>query len=103
MNESINFRDYLLSEPPEFQAEVERNAQKLIEQVEDLKAIRKIVEMSQTDIALRTLRRFVEHIGGELDIVSRLPGHPHIRLNKLPDEGVVDFPAHHNKLAVNAR
>lgn len=106
MSQSLTLGEYLANQSPEFQAEVEQGARKLIQQVEDLRAIREVVGMSQTelaarmqtdlgtlsrierrtDIALRTLRRFVEQVGGELDIIVRLPGKLPMRLDKLSDD-----------------
>jgi len=37
----------------------------------------------QTDMYLSTLRSYVEAIGGELDLVVRLPSRPAMRLNRL--------------------
>ncbi len=34
----------------------------------------------RTDMYLSTLRRFVEAMGGELEIVARFPDQPHVRL-----------------------
>ncbi len=34
----------------------------------------------RTDMYLSTLRRFVEAMGGELEIVARFPNQPHVRL-----------------------
>src|SRR6266576_1699345 len=39
----------------------------------------------QTDMYLSTLRSYVEAIGGELDLVVRLPSRRPIRLNRLGD------------------
>ena len=105
MSGPITLQDLIARETPEVQAQIEVEYRKLLQRVEDLRAIREIAGVSQTelarkmetdqgglsrierkaDIALRTLRRFVEEIGGELDIVVRLPGHPPMRLEKLSD------------------
>lgn len=39
----------------------------------------------QTDMYLSTLRNYVEAIGGELDIVVRLPGHRPVRVTHLAE------------------
>jgi hypothetical protein len=39
----------------------------------------------QTDMYLSTLRSYVEAIGGELDLVVRLPSRRPVRLNRLGD------------------
>ena len=57
----------------------------------DLAAVLKIKQPSvskierQTDMYLSTLRSYVEAIGGELDLVVRLPARRAVRLNRLGD------------------
>jgi hypothetical protein len=57
----------------------------------DLAAILKIKQLSiskiekQTDMYLSTLRSYVEAIGGELDLIVRLPARRAVRLNRLGD------------------
>ena len=57
----------------------------------DLAAILKIKQPSvskfekQTDMYLSTLRSYVEAIGGELDLVVRLPARRAVHLNRLGD------------------
>ena len=57
----------------------------------DLAAILKIKQPSvskiekQTDMYLSTLRSYVEAIGGELDLIVRLPARRAVRLNRLGD------------------
>ena len=50
----------------------------------------------RTDMYLSTLRRFVEAMGGELEIVARFPDQPQVRLRGIgelaADEGAVDRP-----------
>ena len=50
----------------------------------------------RTDMYLSTLRRFVEAMGGELEIVARFPDQPQVRLRCIgelaADEGAVDRP-----------
>jgi len=97
--------NYEATLPPERLAAIDRDYQKLLQRVRDLQAIRDLVGQSQTelaarmgtnqgalsklerktDFALRILRRFVRQLGGELDIVVRLPGRPPIRLDRLSD------------------
>lgn len=80
--------------PPERRAAIEARAAELIEEVEGLKAFRKLAERSQeqlaetlgikqpsvakiekqTDLYLSTLRRFVEAAGGKLELRVELPG-----------------------------
>ena len=41
----------------------------------------------RTDIYLSTLRRFVEAMGGELEIVARFPDQPQVRLRGIGELG----------------
>ncbi len=101
----LTLDDYEATLPPERLAAIDRDYHKLLQRVRDLQAIRDLVGQSQTelaarmgtnqgalsrlerktDFALRILRRFVRQLGGELDIVVRLPGRPPIRLDRLSD------------------
>ncbi len=49
MNRSLTLREYLASQSPEFQAEVEQGAKELIQQIEALQATREVIETTQTD------------------------------------------------------
>ena len=80
--------------PPESQARVRERSAELHTEVEGLKALRKLAERSQaqiaqslgikqpaivkierqTDLYLSTLRRFVEAAGGKLELRVELPG-----------------------------
>ena len=44
----------------------------------------------RTDMYLSTLRRFVEAMGGELDIVARFPDQPQVRLRGIGELGEID-------------
>jgi transcriptional regulator with XRE-family HTH domain len=79
-------------------------------EVEGLRALRKVAGKAQADIAtalrikqpsvskiekqadmhISTLRGYVEAIGGELELIVRLPSHPAMRLHHLGD--VFDVP-----------
>ena len=104
MSGNISFREFLESEKPEVRAEADREFRRLLQQVEDQRMIREVVEMSsanpaktgieqddlarlgrRAETALRTLRRFVEQVGGELEIVVSLPNLPPIRLDQASD------------------
>jgi DNA-binding XRE family transcriptional regulator len=89
-----NFNEILAEMPPERQARIKARAAELIAEVEGLKALRKLTERSQeqiaqslgikqpaivkmerqTDLYLSTLRRFVEAAGGKLELRVELPG-----------------------------
>src|SRR5580693_4102089 len=91
--------------PPERQERIEARYQELRQEVEGLRELRMIAGKAQADIAsalkikqpsvskiekqadmyLSTLRSYVEAIGGELDLVVRLPSRPALRLRHLGD------------------
>jgi hypothetical protein len=90
---------------PERQQRIDSRYHQLKQDVEGLRALRRIAGKAQLDIAtalnikqpsvskiekqadmyLSTLRSYVEAIGGELDLVVRLPNHPAFRLQHLGD------------------
>lgn len=98
-------QEVIASLPTERQAEIHRRYLELKKEVEGLRALRQLAGKAQAEIAaslrikqpsvskiekqadmyLSTLRRYVEAVGGELDLVVRLPGHPPIRLESLGD------------------
>jgi DNA-binding XRE family transcriptional regulator len=47
----------------------------------------------RTDMYLSTLRRFVEAMGGELEIVARFPDQPHVRLRGIGELAEAGQPA----------
>jgi hypothetical protein len=89
--------------PPERQQRIDGRYRQLKQDVEGLRELRRIAGKAQLDIAtalnikqpsvskiekqadmyLSTLRSYVEAIGGELDLVVRLPKHPAFRLQHL--------------------
>lgn len=96
---------------PERQAKVKARAAEMLAEVEGLQAIRKIVHLSQAQIAeqlgvkqptvhrmetqadfyVSTLERFVEAAGGSVDIVVNLPGHAPVKLKRFKDiEAIAD-------------
>jgi DNA-binding XRE family transcriptional regulator len=93
--------DQVIAElPPERQQRIDTRYRALKQEVEGLRELRRIAGKAQRDIAtalnikqpsvskiekqadmvLSTLRSYVEAIGGELDLVVRLPKHPAFRL-----------------------
>jgi transcriptional regulator with XRE-family HTH domain len=82
---------------------IDARHRELKDEVESLKELRKVAGKAQADIAaalkikqpsvskierqtdmyLSTLRSYVEAIGGELDVVVRLPSRPALRLRRL--------------------
>jgi transcriptional regulator with XRE-family HTH domain len=91
--------------PPERQAHIDTRYRELKQEVEGLRELRRIAGKAQLDIAtalnikqpsvskiekqadmvLSTLRSTIEAIGGERDLVVRLPKHPAFRLRHLGD------------------
>lgn len=91
--------------PPERRQKIERRYQELKQEIESLRELRKIagkVQMhvaralkikqpsvsrleKQTDMYLSTLRGYVEAVGGELELVVRLPKRPVLHLRHLGD------------------
>ena len=98
-------KDILENLPPKQRAAVDKRYAELVNEVESLKELRKISEISQaklaelleisqpaiskierqTDMYLSTLRGYVEAIGGELDVIIRLPKHGPVKIKSLED------------------
>jgi DNA-binding XRE family transcriptional regulator len=91
--------------PPERQGRIEARYQELREEAEGLRELRQIAgkaqaEMAsalkikqpsvskiekQTDMYLSTLRSYIEAMGGELELVVKLPSHGPLKLRNLGD------------------
>jgi hypothetical protein len=91
--------------PTDRRERVEARYRELKDEVESLRQLRKVAGKAQTDIAaalhikqpsvskiesqadmyLSTLRSYVEAIGGELELIVRLPSRPAMRLQRLAD------------------
>ncbi len=91
--------------PAERRKRVEARYRELKDEVESLRQLRKVAGKAQADIAaalhikqpsvskiesqadmyLSTLRSYVEAIGGELELIVRLPSRPALRLQRLAD------------------
>lgn len=101
--------------PPEERDAVRQRADEIRAEIATLKELRKLAAKSQVDVArslgttqpaisrmeqgtdmfLSTLRGYVESLGGELDLVVRLPGKPEVRVDclaALHDEADSDAP-----------
>lgn len=103
---AVTLQDKLAKLTPERLAKVERRAAELYEEM-TLRELRRAHELTQTavaerlrikqasvarieqrsDLLLSTLRSYVQAMGGELDIVVRLPNRRPIRLRELADLG----------------
>jgi DNA-binding XRE family transcriptional regulator len=89
--------------PPKRRAELDRRFKELVNEVESLKELRRLSAKSQAKIAkslkisqpavskiekqadmyLSTLRSYVEAIGGELDVIVRLPNRKPVKVKSL--------------------
>lgn len=103
--EGRSLAEVIASLPPESQKRVEARTAELHAEVEGLKALRKLAERSQeqiaqslgvkqpaivkiekqTDLYLSTLRRFVEAAGGTLELRVELPGKGTMHLTGVGD------------------
>jgi regulator of protease activity HflC (stomatin/prohibitin superfamily) len=97
--------DVIAALPDERRQRVEARFQELKEEVEGLGELRRVAGKAQAEIAaalnvkqpsvskiekqadmyLSTLRSYVEAIGGQLDLVVRLPSRPPLRIDRLSD------------------
>src|SRR3712207_472036 len=100
-----SLEEVIASLPADQRREVDRRVAELTAEIETLQQLRKLAERLQADVAvalqatqpaisrlerqtdmyLSTLRSYVEAVGGELDIVVRLPNRAEIRLKGLGD------------------
>jgi transcriptional regulator with XRE-family HTH domain len=91
--------------PPARRAEIDRRFKELVNEVESLKELRRLSALSQakiakrlkisqpavskiekqTDMYLSTLRNYVEAMGGELDVIVRLPNRRPVKVKSLED------------------
>ena len=97
--------DVVAGLPKRRRKRIEARFEELKQQVESLGELRRVAGKAQADIAstlgikqpsvskiekqadmyLSTLRSYVEAIGGELDLVVRLPSRPPLRIERLGD------------------
>ena len=102
---TVPLKDVLDALPPKRRAELDRRFKELINEVESLRELRRISAKSQakiaktlkisqpavskiekqTDMYLSTLRSYVEAIGGELDVIVRLPNRAPVKVKSLED------------------
>ena len=105
-----NLNQIIADLPPDSQARIEARYRELKDEVEGLRELRQVAGKAQADIAialnikqpsvskiekqtdmyLSTLRSYVQAIGGELDVVVRLPKRPALRLCRLSDVFVIN-------------
>jgi predicted transcriptional regulator len=99
----VPLKDILDALPPKRRADLDRRFKELVNEVESLKELRRISAKSQakiaktlkisqpavskiekqTDMYLSTLRGYVEAIGGELDVIVRLPNRAPVKVKSL--------------------
>jgi transcriptional regulator with XRE-family HTH domain len=114
MSKSLN--ELVAELPPDEQQHIEARYQELKQEVESLRELRTLAGKAQADIAmalkikqpsvskiekqadmyLSTLRSYVQAIGGELELVIKLPHRPALRLHQL-GEVLLPPPADHIK------
>lgn len=103
-----NLDDVIAALPEPRRARVEARAQELKEQVESLSELRRVAGKAQVEIAsalnikqpsvskiekqadmyLSTLKSYIEAIGGELDLIVRLPSRAPLRIERLGDMAI---------------
>jgi transcriptional regulator with XRE-family HTH domain len=101
----VPLKDVLDALPPKRRAEIDRRFKELVNEVESLRELRRLSAKSQakiartlkisqpavskiekqTDMYLSTLRGYVEAIGGELDVIVRLPNRRPMRVRSLEE------------------
>lgn len=101
----VTLKKVLESLPPERRAEIDRRYEELVNEVESLKELRRLSKLSQariaktlkisqpaiskiekqTDMYLSTLRGYVEAMGGELDVIVRLPDRGPVKIRSLEE------------------
>jgi hypothetical protein len=83
---AVPLKDVLDALPPKRRAGIDRRFKELVNEV-TLKisqpAVSKIEK--QTDMYLSTLRSYVEAVGGELDVIVRLPNRRPVRVRSLEE------------------
>lgn len=101
---ATTLRDKLKTLSPERQEKIARRTADLIEEEISLRELRETCELTQEHMAellgvpqgsvsrlenrsdwrLSTLRNYVQAMGGDLDVIIKLPNHPAFRLADLP-------------------
>ena len=101
----VKLKEVMDALPPERRAEIDRRYEELVNEVESLKELRRLSKLSQAEIAetlkisqpavskiekqtdmyLSTLRSYVEAMGGELDVIVRLPDRGPVKIKSLED------------------
>ena len=102
---ALTLEQVMAALPAEDQDAITARAQELQAEVDTLSALRRLVGLSQqqladtlnmkqptlsklerhTDMYLSTLRRYVVALGGDMEIVISLPGHPPLKLKQFSE------------------
>jgi transcriptional regulator len=103
MTKSLN--DIMASVSPARRKKIEKRSAKLVEQHMTLQALRKELNLTQeviasgmkikqanvskvekrSDMLVSTVRSYVEAMGGTLELVARMPGHPPVKIEGFGD------------------
>jgi predicted transcriptional regulator len=101
----VPLKDVMDALPPKRRAALDRRFKELVNEVESLRELRRLSRKSQakiakklkisqpavskierqTDMYLSTLRSYVEAMGGELDVIVRLPNRAPVKVKSLED------------------
>lgn len=101
----VPLKDVIDALPPKRRAVLDRRFKELVDEVESLRELRRLSRKSQakiakklkisqpavskierqTDMYLSTLRSYVEAMGGELDVIVRLPNRAPVKVKSLEE------------------
>lgn len=101
----ITHEEYLSTMPPEVQARIKERAKKFVEIELTLQELRKSLGISQTTVAevlelsqgdvskferredtyISTLRRYIEALGGKLELVAKFPNSKPVKIAHIGD------------------
>lgn len=115
--------DIITALPPEEQTVIDANCQDMKQTVKGLRELRQIAGKAQTEIAstlnikqpsvsqieqqtdmyLSTLRSYVEAVGGELQLMVKLPQRAALRIHQLGDAGVSPHAAARSNAQIGGR
>ncbi len=105
MSDGISYDAWKAKQTPELRAAIHEEYLKLLEEEEDLKAVRQRIQQTQEEVAarlgitqgavsklertpnpsIRNIRTLVRQLGGQIDVIVRIPGMKPIRINSLSD------------------
>ena len=105
MSDGISYEAWKAKQTPELRAAIHEEYTKLLEEEADLKAVRQRIQQTQEEVAqrlgttqgavsklertrnpsIRNVRSLVRQLGGQVDVIVRIPGMKPIRVNSLSD------------------